>query len=192
MILSSKEILTKIETGQISVMPQFERDQLRPFGLRVHLATTVMRIQKQSGVIDLRDESPELNYTKEAIDANEKPLVIEPGEFMLGSTVESFKLDSNMVARLDGRSTLARIGITIHCTAATVDGNHDEHRSIVLEIYNHSNKTIKIPAGYPIGMLLFEEARDSVVDGTNQSQYGNQSATTGSNFAFLPPSYDPK
>jgi len=76
---------------------------------------------------------------------------MKPGDFVLGSTVESLRLHPTLACRLDGRSTLARLGLLVHCTSETIDSIHQAHRSIVLEIANVGPFQITMPFSYAIG-----------------------------------------
>jgi dCTP deaminase len=120
-------------------------------------------------------------------DIENSPLVLRPGEFVLGATVESVKVHPSLACRLDGRSTLARLGLMIHCTADTIDNNHGEHRAIVLELKNIGDFTVKIPYMYGIGMLAFLNVSAPVDPSEEQDQYAGQIGVAGPNLRFRAP-----
>lgn len=89
-----------------------------------------------------------------------------------------------LVCRLDGRSTLARLGIIVQCTSTAIDSINTEYRSIVLEIANISNSTIVIPNRHPIGMVTFEMISTPVSKLTIQKQYSEQNKVEPPNLNF--------
>ncbi|WP_194290927.1 dCTP deaminase [Nocardia aurantia] len=184
MILSKPTIQRYLENGSISVRPASGAGSIRPFGIRIHLSDEILR--PRSKVIDLGDPAQMDDlYERESI--AESPLVLEPGDFVLGATVEAFKVDPHLACKLDGRSTLARLGLMIHCTADTIDNNTGSHRAVVLELKNISSFTMKIPFGYGIGMLTFFRGSEPVDPEDEQSQYDDQLKVTGPNLAFPAP-----
>ncbi len=176
MILSDVAIEDYYRQGLISVKPFFDPQQLRPVGIRVHIANQVL-IPKPNQQIDLsKSKIPPPEYT--SYDLSGKPLTLSPGDFMLASTIETFKVSETLVCKLDGRSTLARLGLLVHCTASVIDSITTEHRTIVLEIANVGNMSITIPARYPIGMVMFESVSNPVAPTHIQSQYQSQLSVT--------------
>lgn len=188
MLLSNQEIVDAVSADRISVLPRFDVDQLRPFGLRVHLASEVL-VPRFEKVVDLRLDGAQEAVQYETFHLSQDGLRLEPKKLILGSTIESFRVSRNMVCRLDGRSTLARLGVLIHCTATVIDGNHGAARSIVLEIVNLGPSTVIIPAGYPVGMLQFETAGHDANSSSEQNQYADQNNVLGANLNFRPTPY---
>jgi dCTP deaminase len=188
MLLSSKSISEYVKSGRIAVLPEYDDKQLRPFGLRVHLGKRVLRL-KPGQEIDLRESEKEPELLEE--DIRERGIRLSPGEFVLAATAESFRVDSKICCRLDGRSTIARLGIGIHCTASTIDGNHTDYRAIVLELTNSGPCAVTIPFMYAIGMVAFEEAEKDTDVELEQSQYSGQRSVAGPNLSFAPEPYNP-
>ena len=141
-----------VRKGKIMIVPKLKKENIRPVGVRVHLGREVLAYKKGQ-VIDLgKEQAPEgIRY-----DLSKKPFVLRPGEFILGHTLEKFKTDKNILCQLDGRSTVARLGLSVHITAATIDGTFVEEHGIVLEIFNHSNVTYALREGLAIGCVTFE------------------------------------
>lgn len=184
MILSKPTIVRYMDEGLISSIPPSKPESIRPFGIRVHLSDEVLR--PRSMVVDLgAPAAHDELYVRESI-AN-SPLVLRPGEFALGATIEAFRVDPQLACKLDGRSTLARLGLMVHCTADTIDNNNRAHRVVVLELKNISTFTIKIPYAYGIGMLTFLHASEPVAPDEEQSQYAGQTQVMGANLEFPPP-----
>ncbi|MFF0491685.1 hypothetical protein ACFYTQ_21880 [Nocardia sp. NPDC004068] len=184
MILSKPTIIEYLDKGLISMLPPVNAESVRPFGIRVHLSDEILR--PRSTVVDLSTPTdPDDLYRRESI--VKSPLVLKPGEFALGATIEAFKVDPGLACKLDGRSTLARLGLMVHCTADTIDNNNRAHRVVVLELKNISSFTMKIPFGYGVGMLTFFHATEPVDIEDEQSQYAGQRKVTGPNLKFPPP-----
>ncbi len=171
-MLSSRGIVDFVRAGLIAVQPAFDEAQLRPCGLRVHLSSKYL-VPLCGQTIDLRKEQSEcLKFEERFI--GEDGIVLDPGAFVLGSTIECFKLQDGIVGRLDGRSSLARIGLAIHCTSSTIDCNETDLRSIVLEIFNHGPHTLILGAGQSIGMVSFETLSPPNSSGVIVDQYDGQ------------------
>jgi dCTP deaminase len=188
MLLSSHMILEYVRGGQIEILPGFDENQLRPFGLRVHLGARIMRLSDGQD-IDLADRRAVA--LTETHDIRESGLSVRPGDFVLASTAESVKVDPHICCRLDGRSTLARLGISVHCNASTIDGNHNDYRAVVLEITNVGPCTVRIPYLHPIAMLMFDETTRAADVSLEQPQYQGQREVRGPNLVFSPTPYAP-
>ena len=87
-------------------------------------------------------------------------------------------MSKGMLGFIEGRSTLARLGISIHCTSGLIDNMFDEHRSIVFEIYNCSSNRIVLYNGMHICTILFT-ALKSTIEGAASQQYAGQRSVTG-------------
>lgn len=187
MILPGHVVQQYVEQGMISVKPTFDAQQLRPFGLRVHLGPIVL-VPDSGQRVDLSSavQSP-LIYREH--DLRLDALVLRPGGFTLGSTIEVFQLHPSLMCRLEGRSTLARLGLLAHCASGVVDSNHREHRSIVLELANVGPFEIVLPLGIGIGMATFERVAGEAEAQFDQSQYEGQSGPLPPNLTFKIPRY---
>ena len=185
MILSGSAIKEYISAGLITIKPRFDETQLRPFGLRLHLAGEILH-PKNGARVDLSKGGKigEL-FTRKNI--YKSPLVLNPGDFALGSCIELIKMDSHILGMLDGRNTLARLGILIHCSSNVLDGNTTEFRSVVIEIKNTGPFEVAIPYRYPIRMMLFYVSNVPASSDLIQPQYKNQKGVKGPNLKFVPP-----
>jgi dCTP deaminase len=134
MILSDRSIKKALKDGEI-VMENANEDFIHCASWDVRLADTLLGF-------DRRRMSKEYGYT------------LEPGEFVLGATVEKITLGDSLVARVEGRSSLGRMGIAIHCTAGFIDPGFSG--TITLEIKNLNNVPVTIYPGQRIGQLCFE------------------------------------
>jgi deoxycytidine triphosphate deaminase len=187
MILPGHVIQQYVEQGMISVQPLFDERQLRAFGLRVHLGPTLL-IPDQGQQVDLG--SPHVkapSYSEH--DLRSGPYVLKRGEFVIASTVELFQLHPSLLCRMEGRSTLSRLGLLAHCASGVVDNNHREHRSVVLELANIGAFEIVLPFGIGIGMATFERVAGEAEARFDQNQYEGQTGSTPANLDFKVPAY---
>jgi dCTP deaminase len=188
MILPGHVVKEYIEQELISVRPAFDDQQLRPFGLRVHLASKLM-VAKPGQKVSLRTQrSNSVKYEAHLLEGK-RPFVLSPGAFALGSTIELLQLHPSLMCRLDGRSTLARLGLLVHCSSTTIDSNHREHRSVVLELANVGPFAIELGFGDAIGMVTFERVAGEAAMTYDQHQYRGQAEVTPANLSFGTPPY---
>lgn len=180
MYLADITIKEYIKSGLIQVTPSVNEADIRLVGIRVHLAKKIL--VPHAGYIDLSSPS-ELEY--DTVDITKNEFVLEPGAFILGSTVEKIKTAPNIISFLDGRSTIARLGLTIHVTAGVIDGNHDEARTITLEIKNLGVHSVRLRENDSIGQLMFALLSDNIQQ-ESQSQYANQDGVLPPNIMFKP------
>lgn len=170
MILSDTTIVKMIKKGEILIQPDFNLDNVRPTGVRVHLGDEIL-LPNPRQIIDLEGKS-EVKYRRNTIDPL-KGYQLKPGAFILGTTLENFLVPRDIVCHIDGRSTPARLGLTIHCTSSIVDGNYEEARAVTLEIKNNGPFTIVLKPKNAIGMLTFTKLSEPIKQKT-QKQYAGQ------------------
>jgi dCTP deaminase len=152
MILSDRDIRAAIADGRIVIDP-FSPESVQPSSVDLHLGNR-FRVFRNSRYpyIDVRIEQPDLTELVEI--SGDDPFILHPGEFVLGSTVERVALPDDLVARLDGRSSLGRLGLLIHSTAGYVDPGWDG--TLTLELSNVANLPITLYHGMRIGQIGFE------------------------------------
>lgn len=159
MILSDKDILDEIEAGDLKIEP-FDKGSLSPSTLDVHLGPEILVFKTSHSaiekVIDLSDSNvatalSELCERKTIPDEGYK---LEPQQFILAYTKEKITLPSKIAARLEGRSTNARFGISIHNTAPTIHPTYSGR--LALEICNRGKLPCVLREDFPIGQLIFE------------------------------------
>lgn len=153
MILSDRSIREAIASGRLGVDP-FDARLIQPSSIDVRLdhRFLVFRNTKRA-YIDVKEPADELMELIEV--GPEEPMYLHPHEFVLGSTVERVRIPDDLVARLEGRSSLGRLGVVIHSTAGYVDPSFDGH--ITLEISNLANLPIALYPGMRIGQLSFQQ-----------------------------------
>jgi dCTP deaminase len=174
MILSDTAILRSIKNGQIRIEPDLTREHLRPAGVRVHLGRKLL-IPQSGQLVDLANPT-ELRYDQHDLDT--ETFVLEPSSFVLASTLERIQTASDLLCVLDGRSTIARLGLAIHNAASVLDGTHNGWMTPVLEIVNHGNMRVVLRTGTPIGMLCFHQMKAKTSKKSHHAQYADQSNTT--------------
>jgi dCTP deaminase len=151
MILSDHSIREEIEAGRIVIDP-FDPSCVQPSSVDLHVdAQFRVFANSRYPYIDVRREMPDLTELVDVPDG--EPFILHPGEFVLGSTLERVALPDDMVARLEGKSSLGRLGLLIHSTAGYVDPGWDGF--LTLELSNVANLPITIYPGMKIGQISF-------------------------------------
>jgi dCTP deaminase len=181
-ILSDRTIREEIKAGRIEIEP-FEDASVQPSSVDLHV-DRVFRVfhNARYPYIDVRKPMEDLTEVFEVPDG--EAFILHPGEFVLGSTRERIRLPDDLVARLEGKSSLGRLGLLIHSTAGYVDPGWDGY--LTLELSNVANLPITIYPGMKIGQISFfrlTTAADSPY-GSSQvgSKYQGQRGPTPSKF----------
>ena len=169
MVLSDRTIATLIAEGRIGIDP-YDESLLQPSSVdvRVDRFFRVFRNNRAS-FIDVKREQDLTELVE--IDADE-PFILHPGEFVLGSTLERVALPDDLVARLEGKSSLGRLGLLIHSTAGFVDPGWDGH--VTLELSNVANLPITIYPGMKIGQISFMQMTEPAATPYGSSSIGSK------------------
>ena len=151
MILSDRSIKESIASGRIVITP-YDEGLVQPASIDIRLdgRFLVFRNYKHS-CIDPKALQEDL--TEMVTVAEGDPFIVHPGEFILGNTVERVKLGDDLVARLEGKSSLGRLGLIVHATAGYVDPGFDGN--ITLELSNVANLPIRLYPGMKVGQISF-------------------------------------
>jgi dCTP deaminase len=182
MILSDIDIRKELASGRIEIDP-FDEACVQPSSVDLHVDSQ-FRVFKNSRYpyIDVRKPMPDLTELVEV--KGDEPFILHPGEFVLGSTRERVRLPDDMVARLEGKSSLGRLGLLIHSTAGYVDPGWDGY--LTLELSNVANLPITIYPDMKIGQISFFRLTTAaeVPYGSKQtrSKYQGQRGPTASKF----------
>lgn len=179
MILSDRTIRAEIAAGRIGIDP-FDPKMVQPSSVDVRLDRTflVFRNTKRA-YIDPKQPAEDLMELIEV--AEDEPMFLHPHEFVLGSTVEKVRIPDDLVARLEGRSSLGRLGIVIHSTAGYIDPGFEGH--VTLEISNLANLPIALYPNMRIGQISFVQmttAAENPYGPGRSSKYQGQSLPTAS------------
>ena len=151
MVLSDRTIRRLLCEGRIGIDP-YEEALLQPSSVDVRV-DRYFRVfhNARYPFIDVKQPQEELTELVE-ID-EERPFILHPGEFVLGSTLERVRLPDDLVERLEGKSSLGRLGLLIHSTAGFIDPGWDGH--VTLELSNVANLPITLYPGMKIGQVSF-------------------------------------
>ena len=152
MILSDQSIREEIAAGRIEIEP-FDDASVQPSSVDLHLDHYFRVFRNHTmAVIDLRENLEELTELVD-VGVGGQPFILHPGEFVLGSTSERVALPADLVGRLEGKSSLGRLGLLIHSTAGFVDAGWDGQ--LTLELSNVANLPITLYPGMKIGQISF-------------------------------------
>jgi len=183
MILSDRTIKEEISNGRIIIDP-LEEGSIQPASVDVRLDKNLLvcRTDRQQPYIDLRQSLDDVNRLVELDD--EKPFLLEPGGFVLVSTLELIGLPDDIVARLEGKSSLARIGLLVHSTAGYVDPGWTGN--LTLHISNLTKFPVTLYYAMKIGQISFIRLTTPVDNpyGSDKlgSKYQGQTGPTGSRY----------
>ena len=158
MLLSDRDIRLELDAGRIGLEP-LDREMIQPSSIDVRLDRFFRLFDNHKYAhIDPAEEQPELTRLVEVEDG--EPFILHPGEFVLGSTYESVTLPDDVAARLEGKSSLGRLGLLTHSTAGFIDPGFTGH--VTLELSNVANLPIALYHGMRIGQISFFEMSSSV------------------------------
>ena len=182
MLLSDRDIIAEIDAGRV-VLDPWDPEMVQPSSIDVRLDKFFRLFDNHKyPYIDPAEDQPDLTRLVE-VDQGE-PFILHPGEFVLGSTFEVVTLPDDLAARLEGKSSLGRLGLLIHSTAGFIDPGWDGH--VTLELSNVANLPITIYYAMKIGQLSFvqltEPAETPYGSGGLGSKYQGQRGPTPSRY----------
>jgi dCTP deaminase len=179
LILSDRDIRKQIDSGRLVIEP-FDPNMIQPSSVDLRVdATFRIFANTRYPYIDVRRPMDDLTEVVEV--KNGEAFILHPGEFVLGSTLERVTLPDDLVARIEGKSSLGRLGLLIHSTAGFVDAGWSGH--LTLELSNVANLPITIYPGMKIGQLcLFEMTSPAERPYGDRGKYQGQRGPTPSRF----------
>ncbi len=180
MLLSDRDIRAELDSGRIALTP-YEPAMIQPSSIDVRLDRFFRLFDNHKyAVIDPAEDQPDLTRLVEP--EGDEPFVLHPGEFVLGSTFESVTLPDDVAARLEGKSSLGRLGLLTHSTAGFIDPGFTGH--VTLELSNVATLPIKLWPGMKIGQMCFfrlsSPAEAPYGSGAAGSRYQGQRGPTAS------------
>jgi dCTP deaminase len=179
MILSDRTIREQIDAGRIVIDP-FDPACVQPSSVDLHVDAE-FRVFRNNRYpfIDVKQEQ---DLTELVEVKPDEPFILHPGEFVLGSTLERVSIPDDLVARLEGKSSLGRLGLLIHSTAGYVDPGWDGF--LTLELSNVANLPITLYPGMKIGQISFFQLTTAAETpyGSAGNKYQNQQGPTASRF----------
>lgn len=151
MILSDRDIKKYLAEGKITVSPLFP-DAIQPASVDLHLGNKFLVFDHTNhSVIDVKEPVDKL--MREIQMGAGQPFVLHPGEFALGVTEEEIGVGNDVVGRLEGKSSLGRLGVIIHATAGYIDPGNRLH--LTLELHNIGRLPVKLYPKMPIAQMAF-------------------------------------
>jgi dCTP deaminase len=179
-LLSDKDIKAELGTGRIALEP-YQPEMIQPSSIDVRLDRFFRLFDNHKyPFIDPAEDQPDLTHLVEV--DGEQPFILHPGEFALGSTYEQVTLPDDVAARLEGKSSLGRLGLLTHSTAGFIDPGFTGH--VTLELSNVATLPIKLWPGMKIGQMCFfrlsSPAEHPYGSGEYSSRYQGQRGPTAS------------
>jgi dCTP deaminase len=169
-LLSDRDIRRQIDDARIALDP-WDPDMVQPSSVDVRLDRYFRLFDNHKyPFIDPAEDQPDLTHLIEV--APDEPFVLHPGEFALGSTFEQVTLPDDIAARLEGKSSLGRLGLLTHSTAGFIDPGFSGH--VTLELSNVATLPIKLWPGMKIGQLCFFQLSSAAQTPYGAGAYGNR------------------
>jgi dCTP deaminase len=179
-LLSDRDITAELDSGRVVLDPH-DPAMVQPSSVDVRLDRFFRLFDNHKyAVIDPAQDQPDLTRLVE-VDGDE-PFVLHPGEFVLGSTFEQVTLPDDIAARLEGKSSLGRLGLLTHSTAGFIDPGFSGH--VTLELSNVATLPITLWPGMKIGQMCFFRLSSPALapygSGATGSRYQGQRGPTAS------------
>ncbi|MEV8377826.1 dCTP deaminase [Kribbella sp. NPDC056861] len=170
MLLSDRDILAELDAKRVQLDP-FDPAMVQPSSIDVRLDRFFRVFENHRYPhIDPAEEQPDL--TREVVPEGDEPFILHPGEFVLGSTYELVTLPDDVAARLEGKSSLGRLGLLTHSTAGFIDPGFSGH--VTLELSNVATLPIKLWPGMKIGQLCFFRLSSPAEHPYGSAKYGSR------------------
>jgi dCTP deaminase len=183
-ILSDRTVREQLAAGRIVVEP-LDESLIQPSSIDVRMSNLFRVFRNHTaGIIDVKRDMTSLTELIEMPEDGSEPFMLHPGEFALGSTMERIALPDDLVARIEGKSSLGRLGLLIHSTAGFIDAGFDGH--VTLELANVASLPITLYPGMKIGQVSFMRmttpADKPYGKGATGSKYQGQRGPTPSRY----------
>lgn len=170
MLLSDRDIRAELESGRVGLDP-YEPAMVQPSSIDVRLDRWFRLFDNHKyPFIDPAADQPDLTRLVEV--ERGEPFVLHPGEFVLGATYEQVTLPDDVAARLEGKSSLGRLGLLTHSTAGFIDPGFSGH--VTLELSNMATLPILLWPGMKIGQLCFFRLTSSAENPYGSAAYGSR------------------
>jgi dCTP deaminase len=169
-LLSDRDIKAELGAGRVALDP-YDEAMVQPSSIDVRLDRFFRTFENHRYPhIDPAEDQPDL--TREVAPEGDEPFILHPGEFVLGSTYEVVSLPDDIAARLEGKSSLGRLGLLTHSTAGFIDPGFSGH--VTLELANVANLPIKLWPGMKIGQLCFFRLSSPAEHPYGSEKYGSR------------------
>ena len=169
-LLSDRDIRAEIDGGRVRLQP-YDEAMVQPSSIDVRLDKFFRLFDNHKyPFIDPAEDQPDLTRLIEV--ARDEPFILHPGEFVLGSSFEVVTLPDDLAARLEGKSSLGRLGLVTHSTAGFVDPGFSGH--VTLELSNVATLPIKLWPGMKVGQLCFFRLSSPAESPYGSAKYGSR------------------
>jgi dCTP deaminase len=169
-LLSDRDILAEIDAKRISVEP-YDESMIQPSSIDFRL-DRYFRVFENHRYPHIDPAADQSDLTRVVEADGEEPFILHPGEFVLGSTYEVVSLPDDIAARVEGKSSLGRLGLLTHATAGFVDPGFSGH--VTLELANVATLPIKLYPGMKIGQLCFFRLSSPAAHPYGSEKYGSR------------------
>jgi dCTP deaminase len=169
-LLSDRDLIAELKAGQLMLEP-FEPSLVQPSSIDVRL-DRLFRVFNNHLYTHIDPAIQQDELTSEVAVGDGEPFVLHPGEFVLASTLEVITLGEQLAGRLEGKSSLGRLGLLTHSTAGFIDPGFSGH--VTLELSNVATLPIKLWPGMKIGQLCFFRLSSAAEHPYGSAQYGSR------------------
>jgi dCTP deaminase len=169
-LLSDRDILAEIDAQRIRVEP-YDEAMIQPSSVDIRL-DRFFRVFDNHKYPHIDPAVEQSDLTREVEPDGDEPFILHPGEFVLGSTYEVCTLPDDIAARVEGKSSLGRLGLLTHATAGFVDPGFSGH--VTLELANVATLPIKLYPGMKIGQLCFFRLTSPALHPYGSAKYGSR------------------
>jgi dCTP deaminase len=169
-LLSDRDLLTEIDNKRVAVEP-FDMEMIQPSSIDVRL-DRMFRVFENHKYPHIDPSIEQEDLTRLVEPEGDDPFILHPGEFVLGSTLEVVSLPDDLAGRLEGKSSLGRLGLLTHSTAGFIDPGFSGH--ITLELSNVATLPIKLFPGMKIGQLCLFRLSSPADHPYGSDKYGSR------------------
>jgi dCTP deaminase len=169
-LLSDRDILSEIQAKRIVIEP-YDEAMIQPSSIDFRL-DRFFRVFENHRYPHIDPAADQSDLTREVEPTGDEPFILHPGEFVLGSTFEVVTLPDDLAARVEGKSSLGRLGLLTHATAGFVDPGFSGH--VTLELANVATLPIKLYPGMKIGQLCFFRLSSPAEHPYGSEKYGSR------------------
>lgn len=170
MILSDTDILKEIKKGDLAIKP-FTKDHVQPASIDLLLGFE-FKVFRNSHIPFMSVKEPVDSHMETIRLKKDEPLIIHPREFILGSSIEYVKIPNYLLGRLEGKSSLGRMGLIVHATAGFIDPGFEGQ--ITYEITNLSNLPLAIYGGIKVAQLSVQMLSSPVTTPYGSKKLGSK------------------
>jgi dCTP deaminase len=169
-LLSDRDIRDEVDNGRVRLDP-YDADMVQPSSVDVRL-DRYFRVFENHRYPHIDPAADQPDLTRAVEPEGEEPFILHPGEFVLGSTYEQVTLPDDIAARLEGKSSLGRLGLLTHSTAGFIDPGFQGH--VTLELSNVATLPIKLWPGMKIGQMCFFRLSSPAQDPYGSKRHGSR------------------